>query len=216
MANFGKRLRRALEERKMTQGELARRAGLSQGSISDMVERDLPSKHVFALARALSVRAEWLALGEGGMELPDIGQGRVMVPHYDVRVSAGAGAIVTEEAKLGEFTCPIEVLRQFAPGSERFAFVTADGDSMADTIRGGELLLVDVSVEELVGPGVYVVLFRDQTLVKRLRRHDDRLILKSDNAAYRTIELLGPQMNDVKVIGRVRAVLRGIGAEEKP
>ncbi len=60
----GDRLLRALRLwRKMTQGELARRAGLAQGYVSDLESgrREGTSETLKSLARALEVNESWLA-----------------------------------------------------------------------------------------------------------------------------------------------------------
>ena len=59
----GDRLLRALRRwRKMTQGELARRAGLAQGYVSDLESgrREGSVETLASLARALDVRESWL------------------------------------------------------------------------------------------------------------------------------------------------------------
>ena len=59
----GDRLLRALRRwRKMTQGELARRAGLAQGYVSDLESgrREGTSETLASLARALGVNESWL------------------------------------------------------------------------------------------------------------------------------------------------------------
>ena len=60
----GDRLLRALRRwRKMTQGELAKRAGLAQGYVSDLESgrREGTSETLASLARALDVSESWLA-----------------------------------------------------------------------------------------------------------------------------------------------------------
>jgi len=66
---FGNRLRHARTLRKLTQGELARACGLSQGAIGNYEsDRRRSAKEVFRLAEALNVSAAWLAMGTGPME----------------------------------------------------------------------------------------------------------------------------------------------------
>jgi len=68
---FGNRLRHARTLRKLTQGELARACGLSQGAIGNYEsDRRRSAKEVFRLAEALNVSAAWLAMGSGPMEPP--------------------------------------------------------------------------------------------------------------------------------------------------
>ena len=210
MATFGDRLKEAMELRGFSQNELTRQSGVGQGQISRLLKSDRPPANIWALARALHLRPEWLAFGEGPTELPEPGAGRVSVPHYDVRVSAGPGAIVQDEAKIGTFTCPVEVLRRFAPGSRSFALVTASGDSMTETIRDGELLLVDLAVNEPAGPGIYILVIEQETVVKRVQRIDRFLVIKSDNPAYESVRLGPKPASRITVVGRVCAVLRAL------
>jgi transcriptional regulator with XRE-family HTH domain len=72
---FGNRLRHVRMLRKLTQAELARACGLSQGAIGNY-ESDSRrnAKDVFRIAEALEVEPAWLAMGTGPME-------RATAPH---------------------------------------------------------------------------------------------------------------------------------------
>jgi len=66
---FGNRLRHARKLRKLTQAELARRCGLSQGAIGNYeADSRRSAKEIFRIADALEVNAVWLAMGSGSME----------------------------------------------------------------------------------------------------------------------------------------------------
>ncbi|NLC36241.1 MAG: helix-turn-helix transcriptional regulator [Alcaligenaceae bacterium] len=66
---FGTRLRYARTLRQLTQKELARLCGLSQGAIGNYETDSRRSpKDVFRIAEALNVEAAWLAMGTGSME----------------------------------------------------------------------------------------------------------------------------------------------------
>lgn len=68
---FGSRLRHARQLRGLTQAQLARACGLSQGAIGNY-ESDSRrnAKEIFRIADALKVDAMWLAMGTGSMERP--------------------------------------------------------------------------------------------------------------------------------------------------
>lgn len=62
----GERLAQARRERKLTQPQLAKLAGVRQPTISDLERgRSHGSKHVATLAAALGVSALWLERGQG-------------------------------------------------------------------------------------------------------------------------------------------------------
>lgn len=67
---FGKRLAHARKTRKLTQREVAKKAGIEQGTLSGLETEKSPSTaSAVPLARALRVRIEWLIDGEGDMDL---------------------------------------------------------------------------------------------------------------------------------------------------
>lgn len=61
------RLNHALKEAGISQGDLARRIGISQQAISALATKGKGSKHLYKIARELGVRTEWLETGEGEM-----------------------------------------------------------------------------------------------------------------------------------------------------
>ncbi len=66
---FGNRLRRARALRQLTQAELARACGLSQGAIGNYeADSRRSAKEIFRIAEALEVEPAWLAMGTGPME----------------------------------------------------------------------------------------------------------------------------------------------------
>lgn len=72
--NYGERLRYARKLRKLTQKELSQKADVHEASISKIERGDqLATSFTIKLARALFVRAEWLAEGIGEMLLNDDG-----------------------------------------------------------------------------------------------------------------------------------------------
>ena len=66
MDTIAKRISRTRKERGITQTELARRVGVSQGTIGHIeAGRNDTSKYLGKISSALGVRAEWLEFGRG-------------------------------------------------------------------------------------------------------------------------------------------------------
>jgi len=64
--SLSERLKAMLKLRNFSQGELARRVGVTQGTIYKLVSgHALSSKKIVEIAQALDVRAEWLLSGQG-------------------------------------------------------------------------------------------------------------------------------------------------------
>jgi transcriptional regulator with XRE-family HTH domain len=64
---FGERLYQARTHAKLSQPQLSKLAGVSQGNIGELEWKGDGSMAVVRLAMACGVRAEWLAEGEGEM-----------------------------------------------------------------------------------------------------------------------------------------------------
>ncbi|WP_306575930.1 helix-turn-helix domain-containing protein [Oligella urethralis] len=63
---FGDRVKFARKKSKLSQLQLANKIGVTQGTITHIENgRNQDTKHIMDLARALSVRAEWLYYGSG-------------------------------------------------------------------------------------------------------------------------------------------------------
>lgn len=121
------------------------------------------------------------------------------IPRLALGASAGPGAFGTEDA-VGALRFSTRWLRGMGLDSARLAVLSVAGDSMEPTLRDGDEILVDQGVQPL-RDGIHVVRVEDALLVKRLDAgRPGRLVLISDNPAYRTLELPAA---DVQVIGRV-------------
>lgn len=66
METFADRLYKIRKEAKLTQVDLAKRAGLTQGVIAQIESgRNEGSKHILVIAQSLNVNPDWLATGKG-------------------------------------------------------------------------------------------------------------------------------------------------------
>jgi transcriptional regulator with XRE-family HTH domain len=66
MESIGDRIKRTRKSQGLTQEGLAKRVGISQGTIGHIeAGRNSDSKHVIRIATALNVNAEWLQSGRG-------------------------------------------------------------------------------------------------------------------------------------------------------
>jgi repressor LexA len=95
-------------------------------------------------------------------------------------------------------------LRQdWLPVREGSFFLRVRGDSMADGILPGDLVLVEPEVQ-VHRSEIVVAMVEDEATVKRFYPEVDRVVLRSDNPAYQDIVVA----RDFRVLGRVSALLR--------
>lgn len=126
-------------------------------------------------------------------------------PRYDVRASAGVGAVVHSEQIVDHLAFRHDWLRaQFGVGRPDIALIEVYGDSMEPTLSNGDLVLIDTRVERIVGSSVYVLQHDGHLLVKRIQQMlDGALVIKSDNPAYAPEHVPAALAADVRVVGRV-------------
>lgn len=132
---------------------------------------------------------------------------------YDVAASAGHGASVFDEPASDMMAFPATWLRrQIGASPKSLACIYAEGDSMEPDIRSGDILLINRSITEPRGEGVYVVSLDGDLLVKRLQRSGaDQIVLKASNPAYDAVAIdLKTVADGFRIIGRVAWVGRNL------
>lgn len=82
-------------------------------------------------------------------------------------------------------------------------FLRVRGDSMAEGIQPGDLVLVEPGVQVNRGE-IVVAMIDDEATVKRFLPEPDRVVLRSDNPSYADIVVA----RDFCVVGRVTALIR--------
>jgi phage repressor protein C with HTH and peptisase S24 domain len=140
------------------------------------------------------------------------GEPILTVPIYDIRASAGAGALVEDGAPTGfQPYREQELSRLTTSGTENLAVIQVAGDSMWETLHDGDKVLVDRTVNRVVRDGIYILAFEGELLVKRCQRdlQSGDVIVKSDNKAYDTFRITDSDRLDV--IGRVIWIGRALG-----
>jgi phage repressor protein C with HTH and peptisase S24 domain len=144
---------------------------------------------IAALASAAGKSVDWVLRGPAADELVVRRPGSDealedfrLVPRLNVQAAAGAGAMVADESAAEMLAFRTEWLHRRGINAAAAHVLTARGDSMEPTIRDGDILLVDTSIDRVVDNAIYVVVYSGRTLVKRVQlRLDGSVVLKSDN-----------------------------------
>jgi len=114
----------------------------------------------------------------------------VWIAHYDVRAAMGGGQIPHDYPEM--FTdvrvSPSHLRELGVAFSEHhhLKMVTGWGQSMEPTIKHRDPLIVDVSIREFVGDGIYFFSWGDHIYIKRLQIADeDHFEMISDNTRHK-------------------------------
>src|SRR4051812_2346421 len=202
--------RLALERLCAERGEdfagLSRMLGRNPAYIQQYVRRGVPKRLKEEERRKL---ARYFAISEsvlGGPADELTGRdGLINVKRHPVAVSAGPGAIVSEEGGRPYFGFDESWLKALtATPAANLSIVRVEGDSMAPTLNPGDDILVDLGdAADRLRDGIYVLRIDDALVVKRIAMNPvgRRITVQSDNPAYP--DWPDCTLKDIKPIGRV-------------
>lgn len=221
----GDRVRECRRSRKWSQAELAKRASVSQVTISH-VENNMSdqSKFLPQLASALGVSSEYLLSGKEYIEknkgsLEDfvvIGGGTsgeipskeeyCLIPKFSVSVSCGSGSIIDNVDIKGGLVFSQSWIAAQGLNEESLVVISAVGDSMYPTIENDQVLLVDTNDKVVRSSKIYFLCIDGEHYIKRLINMITHWVVRSDNPdkqQYPDIEISSENMNLIQVEGRV-------------
>jgi hypothetical protein len=206
MNNARQVLERLCAERGDDFAGLSRMLGRNPAYIQQFVRRGVPRRLGEDERRKL---ASYFGISESLLGGPaDAGKavkGLLSVKRHPVMVSAGPGAIVTEELGKPYFAFDERWLKALTSSKpSNLSIVRVEGDSMAPTLNAGDDILVDLGdASERLRDGIYVLRIDDALVVKRIALNPvgRRLTVQSDNPAYPDWPDCG--LGDIKPIGRV-------------
>jgi phage repressor protein C with HTH and peptisase S24 domain len=185
---------------------LSRMLGRNAAYIQQFVRRGIPKRLGEDERRKL---ARYFGIPETvlGGPVPEtiVADGLVSVKRHPVTVSAGPGAIVTEELGKPHFAFDERWLKALTPSApSSLSIVRVDGDSMSPTLNPGDDILVDLEDSTArLRDGIYVLRIEDALVVKRLALNPiaKRVTVQSDNPAYSDWPDCSP--GEINCIGRV-------------
>ena len=196
--DFSERLQKLLDSHNLTQKQFAEILEIRQPTISDWkTKRNLPQADVaIKIAQYFNVSLDYLLAG--GDKTPS----KCIIPILDQELSAGKGCLVPEnDAPQGLLELPYMLRKEYG---ENLSALYVKGDSMEPTLHNGDLIVCD-SLGWDSGEGLYAVRLNGKGYVKRIQVGNGKILIKSDNPKYDTIEEPIESQN-FQVIGKVHFV----------
>lgn len=232
----GDHIRRRRRELKLSQQDLAKKASVSQATVSDLERgRSNSSRELPSIAPALLLTVDELLSGDWGEQkdkqesnvvLPfrsvatwesaeDLGDEYITIPRLDLEASCGGGRLVIEVNEKGQGHAFRKSWFEKRKANPVFCTtIEAVGDSMADRIMDGDTLVVDVSQTTIKDGHVYAFCMFDEWFVKRIfKQSSGGLILSSDNPnkkLYPDRDVSPEEVDNIIVFGRVIGLSGGL------
>ncbi len=172
----------------------------------------IPYERIIKLCIRKNINLQWM-FSDGGT-LPTVcrdnglvseADGYIKVPRFEVKASAGGGAIIHSEQIVDHLYFKTEWVKNVLGIPRDFlALISVQGDSMEPTLSNGDLILVDTRTSRVEDGAIYVVQYDDALLVKRLqKKYDGSVVIRSDNTLYEPEILHGDEAINLKIVGRV-------------
>ena len=211
----------------LSQSDFSDRIGITQGALSQLEasKSKLSMTTINSIHQAFSVNCNWLVAGEGKTFLVDT-QGDIsplqgsscpdpLIPM--VNVDAHAGYI--SQCNDPDYIKTLGVYR--IPGFEDgdYRLFETDGDSMEPSLYSGEVVIA-----ERLEPGkafddgsLAVIVAEDGVLAKRIYLStQDKLIVKSDNTAYKPYTLNKKDIGEIWLIrSKITSHFNGVSAPQR-
>ncbi|UWZ92705.1 helix-turn-helix transcriptional regulator [[Pasteurella] aerogenes] len=196
MNTLGERIEKAMNEKGLKRKELADALSISTMAVGDLINNKTKKpRYLVEIADILGVDPKWLQTGKGEITINTPGKEEksddIVFNMLNVEASAGFGSN-------GDI---IQVIRQIKYNPEQYyelyrgmnpdniEIISVKGDSMAPTFYHGDLLFIDVSVQEYDGDGIYVFTYDSYTFVKRIQKTGNTFTVLSDNERYKEWEI---------------------------
>lgn len=200
--NIGNRVRSLRLSKNIKIAELADAVGVDAANISRLEtgkQKQFTEQSLTRIAQALGVKViDLFTSGEidttvyknsndalASTEGKDVFRVEVL----DVSASAGSGHIqgsdIIDVIHAIEYSNDQALTMFGGRSSSGVKVINVRGDSMSPTIEPGDLLFVDVNINEFDGDGIYTFGFDGKIYVKRLQMIPDQLLVISDNPKYR-------------------------------
>lgn len=227
--NSGERLRKLLDEAQLTPTEAARKFGITTQNLNNWFGRGIPARQTLSVAKALNVRQEWLASGEGEMrsapgsveasasylgpidpwdDSTPLDGDEVYVPFLkEVELSAGQGRTTVEQSASRKLRFAKQTLRKQNVQPSEAVCATVSGNSMEPVLPDGSVVGIDRGNVNVVDGKMYAIDHGGQLRVKLLYRLPGGGIrMRSYNREeHPDEEYSGAEMinNEILVVGRV-------------
>ena len=207
MSILSVRIRQRREELGMSQEELAARMGYRSKSSITKIEKginDIPQNKVEDFAAALETTTAWLLGLESEVSAVPAGfEPLSRMTQVPLVGSIACGTPITAEQNIERYIgVPADWHADFA--------LTCHGDSMAPTIRDGDIVCIRRQPEVEQGE-IAAVRVGEEATLKHFHRQGDTVMLLADNAAVcPPMIYAGPQLAELQIEGKAVGLCRSL------
>ena len=217
---IGDRIKERRNELGLARPDVCKELGVAISTLQmwEQNEREPNASMILAIGEVLNVDPSYLLTGERAERprlepqsaKPDV---NLLASHddnfveiedcRDVIVTAGYGGVNDNYLEIKKTKIERDWLRARGLKAEDCGKYKVCGDSMDDTLKDGEDIIVHHASKTLIDGKIFVLNNQGSMLIKRIQRTFSGVELLSDNSAYRPIKLTAEEADSLLVIGQV-------------
>lgn len=199
--------------------DLIAATGASKGTVTNWISgvNNPTGNRLLSLAKALGTTPEWLLTGQGSetndniqvieptIVTDDIKDRFIWIDVVEASFSCGSGESIEFhfDAINGKIPFSPSFLKDKNVTEKTMKIIKAKGDSMADFIKDGDLVGINLAQTDIVDGEIYAVYLAGDGMIKQIfKEADGSLILHSLNEKYRDKVVTEENGKNFKVIGR--------------
>lgn len=199
--------------------DLIAATGASKGTVTNWISgvNNPTGSRLLTLAKALKTTPEWLLTGQGAesndviqvieptIVTDDIKDRFIWIDVVEASFSCGSGESIEFhfDAINGKIPFSPSFLKDKNVTEKTMKIIKAKGDSMADFIKDGDLVGINLAQTDIVDGEIYAVYLAGDGMIKQIfKEADGSLILHSLNEKYRDKVVTEENGKNFKVIGR--------------
>ena len=87
--------------------------------------------------------------------------------------------------------------------SNNLKVINVSNDSMQGTFENGDIIYIDITVNQFQKDGIYIFTFGNGLYVRRLQMIKNKLVVLSDNKQYKDWEIIADEFDQLYIHGKV-------------
>ena len=211
-------LKESRRKAKKTQAEIAEAVGITQPAYQALESgKNQKSSYLPMIANILGVDPLWLTTGSSpdSFELSEISDPVIVtndlknqfvwIDVFEASFSCGTGESIEFhfDAINGKIPFPPAFLKERNVTEQTMKIIKAKGDSMADFIKDGDMVGINLAQTDVIDGEIYAVYLAGEGMIKQIfKEADGSLILHSLNEKYRDKLVTEENGKNFRVIGR--------------
>lgn len=234
METASDRLKKFRKSNKLTQSEFGRSIGRTQSAITQLEtgQTEVSAETLRLLYQRYGLSSDWLLHDIGEMQIQPYTSGGArkatnakltnqtelndasaddnglqVIRHFDCQSTTGASCLVPVEQSSFSMAFTKSWFLEKGIESSLAGLIMVNDESMAPSMRVGTRALVHYAETQVESGKIYAFGLHEKLYLRRLVVIDQGFVIVADNADFPPAQIVGKEAKQIRVLGRVRAVI---------